>query len=269
MNSAIRPRLMPTLIAAGASCWLLASPLASAALADPGTPVSVSYTCKPPLGTGTPKPMQVTVTLPAAGQVNKALAIEWDLDTGLTTPDALAAGTVSQRGVLKLTGTSQDTVSTASATNAAIAAGQPIKLAAMKGTYTPATAGTLTVLPGEVTLVINNNGSTQETLCTPDPAAAQLAAITISATSATPSASASTSPTTSPSNSPTPTATRTVTATPSDDDAAAVITPKGAAPTGGGGLAETDLLPYAIASGLTLLAAGIGLEMRRKRVHGL
>jgi hypothetical protein len=47
-----------------------------------------------------------------------------------------------------------------------------------------------------------------------------------------------------------------------------VVTPEGGAPTGGGGLAGTPVWPYAAGGAGMLLVIGIGLEIRRKRIHG-
>ncbi|YCK35218.1 hypothetical protein ACNF49_14355 [Actinomadura sp. ATCC 39365] len=102
-------------------------------------------------------------------------------------------------------------------------------------------------------------------MCTADAAAPALGSVTVKGTEAAATATPSSTPT------PTPTPTVTVTAEPTDtDQGGAIVTPVGGAPTGGGGLAAPDPLPYVAGGGVVLLLAiGIGWELRRRRVHGL
>ncbi|MFF0869902.1 hypothetical protein ACFYUV_49670 [Nonomuraea sp. NPDC003560] len=254
-----------------------------------GADTAVTYICRSPLGTDAPVQVQVRATLPATASIGQNLDLEWSVDTGLLAPDALPAGAVTQKGTLKIstviptatttsspapTSTSSATTSADPATtvvttsppnSAAITKGQPLNGGAMKGTYTPRQAGTLSVVPGDISLLITRNGTVQETVCTADAAAPALGSVTVKGTEAATTATPSSTPT------PTPTPTVTVTAAPTDtDQGGAVVTPVGGAPTGGGGLAAPDPLPYVAGGGVVLLLAiGIGWELRRRRVHGL
>ncbi|MEV4374555.1 hypothetical protein AB0J71_46395 [Nonomuraea sp. NPDC049637] len=264
---------------------------------------AVTYTCKSPLGTDMPAQFQVRSTLPATAPLGQNLDLEWTAETpGLLAQDAIPPGAVVQKGTLKIsttppgpstppatgapTTTSSTPTPTGSATPTAdpiavlttsapngsgIGKGQPLLGGAMKGTYTPRSPGTLSVAPGDITVIITRDGTTQETVCTPEVASPILGSITITDPAGTPSTTptSSPSPTLTPTTTPTPTVT--VTAQSTDTDPAhAMITPVGSAPTGGGGLAGPDPLPY-LAGGavVLLLALGIGWERRRRRVHGL
>ncbi|WP_068923847.1 hypothetical protein [Planobispora rosea] len=237
---------------------------AAPAAAAPATPVTIPYTCAAPLGTGSPTPAQVSATVPATALVGQPLAVEWNVSTGLLAPDVLAAGAVLHKGTLKVAGSASGAIETTSAGNpAAIGKGQALQLPAMKATYTPAQPGPLSLIPGDVTLTLTRNGIAQETRCSPDPAAAPLATLAVAASGSAPGGV--------PVAAPAPTVTITVTATPAPVKKAAAqatIIPKGGAPTGGGALAADSPWPYAALGVGLLFAAGLGWEIRRKRIHG-
>ncbi|MBG0831869.1 hypothetical protein HS041_29600 [Planomonospora sp. ID67723] len=229
---------------------------------------TIAYTCAAPLGTGTATPMQVMATIPATAAVGQPLAVQWNLTTGLRAPEAIAANTALHKGVLKVIGGAPAEIITSSAGNpAAIGTGQPLALPAMQASYTPTQAGTLTLMAGDVSVLLTRGGIAQETRCSADPAAAPLASVSVSANGVTGGAPAA-------APAPTVTVTVTVTATPTPDKKSkaarpqTAITPKGGAPTGGGGLAGANPWPYAGLGVGVLFAAGLGWELRRKRIHG-
>ncbi|MBG0831588.1 hypothetical protein HS041_28040 [Planomonospora sp. ID67723] len=235
---------------------------------------TVSYTCQAPLGTGAAAAMQATANIPTTAMAGKPVAIEWNLTTGLLAVDDRPAGSIAQRAVLTVSGSQSGTITTSSAaTTSALTAGQALQLPPMKGTVTPDRTGSLTLTPGNLTVTITHNGTQQQTLCTVDAAAPALATITVTTAGSTPTATPSASPTPPPTPTPKPTPTVTVTATPtrsttSESLVQTEVTPKGGASTGGGGLSEANIWPYAAAGAGLLLVIGLGLEIRRKRIHG-
>ncbi|GIH97961.1 hypothetical protein ACFFMN_28070 [Planobispora siamensis] len=239
------------------------SPAASAAAIQQAV---ITYTCTAPAGTGAAIPAQVTASLPATAALGQPVTVQWNLATGLLAPDALAAGTALQKGTLKLTGSAPVSLETSSAANSAvIGKGQALQLPAMQASYTPTQAGTLAITPGDVTIVLTRNGITEQSRCSADPAAAPLASLTVSAGGAAGGV---------PAAAPAPTVTVTVTATSqpkkkkSTPAPQTAVTPKGGAPTGGGALAAASMWPYAGLGVGVLFAAGLGWEIRRKRIHG-
>ncbi|MBG0831641.1 hypothetical protein HS041_28325 [Planomonospora sp. ID67723] len=275
MNTPIRLLTLGLLAAAATLGWpaaAVAEPTPTPTPTPTAVQTTVNYTCQAPVGGGTLTSARVSASLPTSAAVNQPLVVEWNIDAGLLAPETLPAGALIQRAAIKLSGAQSGTIATVSApSTSALSKGQALALPVMKGSLTPTQSGSLTLTPGDLTIAITHNGSLQQTSCTADPAAAALATVNVGA-APTLTPTPTPTPTSSSTATARPTATVTVTATPtptpSEAPAQIAVTPEGGAPTGGGGLAEPLVWPYAAAGVGVLFVIGIGLEIRRKRIHG-
>ncbi|RJL22486.1 hypothetical protein D5H75_35240 [Bailinhaonella thermotolerans] len=177
-------------------------------------------------------------------------------------------------GTIKVTGsTSQDVPMTQdpAAQGAAVEAGQPITLPAMKGNFSPQTAGQYPLAPGDFVVTLTVSGAPQTITCKPSGTVQPLVTVDASGTgtgtgTGTPTNGSTNGTTTTPTTDvPTPTPTPSDTQT---EESQVKVSPSGPAPAGGGGLSDQFpltalMVVWGVAMVMAVAALGVWWWARR------
>jgi LPXTG-motif cell wall-anchored protein len=176
---------------AGAAAVAVVAAVSVVAISAPAAyakTVSVTYSCKTPIGNKSAvDPIDITAT-----KSGSAYKVVMTFQKGVSSsPVALGKGAMKPSALITLGGADSGSLSVSGPANAAeIPANTPIKISDLSGTYTPKKTGTVTFAPGVLT--IKALGTT--TTCTPGSTLVSLSlAVTGSGSSSSASSSSSSS----------------------------------------------------------------------------
>ncbi|WLW58583.1 hypothetical protein [Streptomyces sp. YU58] len=179
--------------------------------AGPAQAAEVAYAtrCVPPAGVGLDPvegTTEVEITAPATAQVGQEIEVVWTFVRAASkNPNIidLPADSVQPSGTLKAAGAqTADIAMQGPRENPAIPKGGDMVLSAMKGTFTPTTAGQVTLTPDAYVV----NAMSTDTKCAPTEAVEAAATINVTAGEGSPPPTPTPTETTDPTQTPTPTA---------------------------------------------------------------